>query len=262
MSDVPRRLKGKVALVTGSTHGIGRGIVERFAREGASVVVNDDGEYDGERIARELDGEATYIDADIGNPAELRHLVETAVAEYGRIDVLVNNVGEGGYEYLLEATIEDWDHTFASSLRSAWLATKYAIADMPAGSSIINISSLEGRMTVPRFFPYDVMKAGVDGLTRSMAVDLGGLGIRANAIQPGLILLDDPSEEEQEMEQKWNPIGRHGTPADVAPLAAYLASDESAFMTGSSLTIDGGRSVVLADEQMMNKRRTRADYEF
>lgn len=95
-----------------------------------------------------------------------------------------------------------------------------------------------------------------------MAVNLGGLGIRANAIQPGLILLDNPSAEEREMEHKWDPIGRHGTPEDIAPLAAYLASDESTFMTGSSLTIDGGRSVVLADGQMMNQRRTRDDYEF
>lgn len=262
MSDTPQRLDEKIALVTGSTHGIGLGIAERFVREGASVVLNDNGEHDGEKIERELDGETMFVEADVRNPDELRNLIKTAIDEYSRIDVLVNNVGEGGYEYLLEATIEDWDYTFESSLRSAWLATKYAIADMPEGSSIINISSLEGSVTVPNFFPYDVMKAGMDGLTKSMAVDLGGLGIRVNAIQPGLILLDDPSEEEQEMDNKWDPIGRHGTPEDVAPLAAYLASDESAFMTGSSLTIDGGRSVVLADGQMMNQRRTRDDYDF
>jgi len=130
--------------------------------------------------------------------------------------------------------------------------------------ALINVSSLQADVTVPRFFPYDAMKAGVDGLTRPMAVDLGGLEIRANAIQPGLILLDDPSEEEQEMEQKWDPVGRHGTPEDVAPLVAYLTSDESAFMTGSSITIGGrgGRSTILADGQLMNKRRTRAEYEF
>lgn len=255
-------MEGKIALITGSTHGIGLGIAERFAREGASVVLNDNGEYDGEEIARGLDGEAMYVEADVREPDELRNLVDTTIAEYDQLDVLVNNVGEGGYESLLEATTEDWDYTFESSLRSAWLATKYAIADMSEGSSIINISSLEGSVTVPNFFPYDVMKAGMDGLTKSMAVNLGGLGIRANAIQPGLILLDNPSAEEREMEHKWDPIGRHGTPEDIAPLAAYLASDESTFMTGSSLTIDGGRSVVLADGQMMNQRRTRDDYEF
>lgn len=144
MSDTPQRLEGKIALITGSTHGIGLGIAERFAREGASVVLNDNGEDDGEEIARGLDGEAMYVEADVREPDELRNLVDTTIAEYDQLDVLVNNVGEGGYESLLEATTEDWDYTFESSLRSAWLATKYAIADMSEGSSIINISSLEG----------------------------------------------------------------------------------------------------------------------
>lgn len=262
MSEFPHRLDEKVAIVTGSTHGIGLAIAERFAREGASVVINDGGEYDGSEIAEELDGEATYVEADVRNPSELEALVETAVDKYEKVDILVNNVGEGGYEYITEATIEDWNYTFESSLRSAWLATKYTIPHMPEGGSIINISSLEGTITVPRFFPYNVMKAGMDGLTRAMSVELGGIGIRVNAIQPGLVLLDDPSEEELEMENKWDPIGRHGRPKDIAPLAAYLASDESAFMTGSLITIDGGRSVVLADGQMMNKRRTRGDLDF
>lgn len=247
----PSRLADSVALVTGSTHGIGLGIAKRFAREGATVVVNDHGEHDGERVAEALPGEATYVEADLRDPNDIEHLIETAVAEYGRIDTLVNNVGEGRNGPPDELTIEEWDFTMETTLRSQWLCVKHAMEHMPAGGSIVNVSSTNASAAVPRFFPYNVAKAGVNGLTRALAIELGPLDIRVNGIEPGLILVDEPgaTDEQLEQERTIDPAGRWGRPSDVAGLAAFLASDDAAFVTGTTIPVDGGRHAVLVDDQ-------------
>lgn len=232
-------------------HGIGLGIAERFASEGAAVVVNDHGEHDGERVAEELPGEAVYVEADLREPDEIERLIETAVGEYGRIDTLVNNVGDGRNAPPDELTLEEWEFTFETTLRSQWLCAKYAMKHVPAGGSVINISSTNASGAVPRFFPYNVAKAGVNGLTRALAIELGPLDIRVNGIEPGLILVDDPdaSDEELAQDRKIDPAGRWGRPSDVAGLAAFLASDDAAFVTGTTIPVDGGRHAVLVDDQ-------------
>jgi NAD(P)-dependent dehydrogenase (short-subunit alcohol dehydrogenase family) len=252
-----RRLKGKIAIITGSTHGIGLGIAERFAQEGATVVLNDEGAHDGETIANELPGEAIYVEADVLEPTEIEQLIEAVTAEYGRIDTLVNNVGDGQTDHLENLSLEGWNYTMNVCLRSQWLCAKHAIEYMPPGSSIINISSTEANGTVPGFVPYDAAKAGVNGLTRGMAVDLGELGIRANAIEPGGIEIEHPDASDGDLAQDpaIDPAERWGRPADIAPLAAFLASDGSQFITGANIPVDGGRQAVLIDRQYTGRRR-------
>lgn len=254
------RFEDRVALVTGSTHGIGLGIAKRLSSEGAAVVVNDEGAYDGDRIAEEvLEGEATYLEADVTDREEIERLVDRTVETYGRIDVLVNNVGDHRSGLLTEVTVEDWEFTFDATLKSAWLVTRRAIAEMPEGSSVVNVSSMEAIGTVPQMFPYNVAKTGLNGLTRAMAVELGPVGIRANAVMPGAIYLEDPDDDELEQDQKVDPLGRWGRPADVAPLVAFLASDDARYVTGAAVPVDGGRSAVLSNGQMFSKRTSRAE---
>lgn len=245
------RLNDRVALITGSTHGIGLGIASRFVKEGASVVINDEGGNDGPAVAEQIrdqidDAEVTFVEADVREPEAIQHLISETIDAFGQIDILVNNVGEERPASPGELSIEDWSFTMKSTLRSAWLCTKYALEHMPDGASIINISSVHSDATSPGHFPYNVAKAGVNGLTRALAVELSDLGLRVNAIAPGAIIIDDqdPSSEQLHQPPPADPVGRMGTPDDVAGLAAYLASDDAAYITGSVLRADGGRLAV------------------
>lgn len=260
-----KRLGGKVAVVTGSTQGIGLGIARRFSAEGASVVINDHGANDGDAIASEVasqGGDATYIKANMGEPDDIDRFLDTAEAEYGTIDILVNNVANFRHGPLAETTLQDWEDVIDVALRSHWYTTKQAVPRMSAGSSVINMSSVHAIQTDPLCIPYNVAKSGVNGLTRALAVDLGPKDIRVNAIMPGRILVERLADfdtetatmAEYEQEQVIDPVGRFGTPADVAGLAAYLASDESSFMTGASIPIDGGRTAVLRDHDHVEWR--------
>ncbi|MEZ3117701.1 SDR family NAD(P)-dependent oxidoreductase [Halobaculum sp. MBLA0147] len=250
-----RRFEDAVALVTGSTHGIGLAIARRLDAEGASVVVNDEGAHDGPAVAAEL-ADAIFVEADVSDAAAVERLVEEAVAEYGRVDVLCNVVGDGGHEYLFESDPETWRETFDTSVRSAWLATKHALPAMPGGGSVVNVSSTNAARTVPNFFPYNVAKSAVDGLTRAMAVELGPLGITTNAVQPGAIYLDDPDDEELRQDPPVDPLGRWGRPEDVAGVVAFLASDDAAYVTGVSVPVDAGRSAALSQGQQAGEAPT------
>jgi NAD(P)-dependent dehydrogenase (short-subunit alcohol dehydrogenase family) len=255
----PNRLDDAVAVVTGSTRGIGLGIARRFASEGASVVINDEEATDGEEVARDLaetgGGPVQYVEADCADPAAIDRLVDTVVDEFGRIDVLVNNVADFRHGPLSETTLDDWAAVLDVALRSHWYATRAAVPHMPAGSSVVNVSSVHAVATDPHCVPYNVAKSGVNGLTRALAVDLGPEGVRVNAIMPGKILVERLADFDTEtatiddyaQETVIDPVGRFGAPADVAGLAAYLASDESSFVTGACIPIDGGRTAVLRD---------------
>lgn len=251
------RLDGKVALVTGSTHGIGRGVAERLAREGATIVVNDAGELDGEAVAAELPGDAIYVEADVGDPSAIERLVDRTASTFDQIDVIVNNVGEARLGPPEDVTIEDWAYTFDVCLRSQWLTVKHALEHLSTGASVVNISSANAWGGAPGFFPYNVAKAGVNGLTRSLAVELGPLDVRVNAVEPGMIDVENPDATPAELGQDKtiDPAGRDGTPADVAGLVAYLASDESSFVTGATIPVDGGRHAVLVDDQYADHYR-------
>lgn len=247
-----QRLTGKTAIVTGSTRGIGEGIARRFASEGASVVVSgrtvDDGEAITEDI-RDAGGDAAFVRADMADPDDIKRLIEETTDRYGTIDILVNNAAAWNHGRFTERTMDDWETIIDVSLRGPWLATKYALDDMAAGGSVINVSSIHALATDPGRFPYNVAKAGLNGLTRSLAIDLGPLDITANAIMPGPIQIRGPiPHDDDSREARLLPANRRGKPSDVAGLAAYLASDEAGFVTGTSIPIDGGWSVCLFDD--------------
>lgn len=258
------RLADRTAIVTGSTRGIGAAIARRFADEGANVVVSGRSEAAGEAVAREItnaanDGDARFVRADMREPDSIAGLIEETVEEYGSIDVLVNNAAVQTETGVRDATLEDWSFVVDTDFRGYWLAAKEAIEHMPEGGSIINISSNHAWLTMPEIFPYNAVKAGIDGMTRAMAVELGPLGIRANSLNPGWIEVDRTREElaegRYEEVEELHPIGRIGQPGDVAGAAAFLASDDASFMTGSSILIDGGRSALMEDAPFVSYAR-------
>jgi NAD(P)-dependent dehydrogenase (short-subunit alcohol dehydrogenase family) len=250
----PGRHEDTVAVVTGSTHGIGLGTAKRLAREGASVVVNDEGARDGEAVAaelRDLGGDAVYVEADAGDPDAIERLVDRTVEAFGRIDALVNNVGGWDHATHDETDLETWDYVVNATLRSHWLTTTAAAEHMPPGGSVVNISSVHAVQTYPVAFPYNVAKAGVNGLTRTLAIELGPEGIRVNAIMPGEIdtSVTDVDDEALEREAAREPVGRRGYPQDIAAAVAFLASDEAGFIDGAVIPVDGGRTVVLEEDR-------------
>lgn len=256
------RLANKATIVTGSTRGIGAAVAERFAAEGALVVVSGRSEKEGkrvaERITEETTGSAIFVRADMRNPEAIARLVEETVDEYGRIDTLVNNAGVQTETSALEATMDDWEFVLETNFRAYWLTVKEAIEHVPEGGSIINVSSNHARTTMPAHFPYNAMKAGINGMTRALAVEFGPLGVRANTISPGWIEVERTREELPEDRRKHveaiHPVGRIGNPEDVAGVAAFLASEDAAFMTGSNLFVDGGRGAVMEDEPFLRYR--------
>jgi meso-butanediol dehydrogenase / (S,S)-butanediol dehydrogenase / diacetyl reductase len=245
----------KVALVTGAAKGIGAGIAERFADAGASVVLFD---IDGHG-ARDLAGRlcaksrALAIEGDVSNPEHVRAAVEQTMAEYERLDVLVNNAGIEVAGSIPDYTPEQWDLQLGVNLKGAFLFAKYAIPVMSGrGGAIVNISSVHAFVSYRGDAAYDASKAGLIALTRALALDHGRDGIRVNAICPGYI--DTPMTEEwlrtvpdrAETERQMfavHPLGRIGTPLDIAEAALFLASDAASFITGTCLVVDGGMTI-------------------
>lgn len=249
------RLADKVAIITGSASGMGQLAAKVFASEGASVVVTDIAEREGEVTAhaiRDKGGKAIFVKADVANEAEVKHMVDVAMDAFGRVDVLYNNAGimpgeDGSVTDISEAT---WDRVLDINLKSAFLCSKYAIPHMmqQGKGSIINVASFVAFMgcSVPQD-AYTASKGGMLSLTKSFAVQYGKHGIRCNAICPGPI--ETPllrhlwtSEEARNLRLNRIPLGRFGEAKDIVYMALYLASDESAWTTGAWLVVDGGIS--------------------
>jgi NAD(P)-dependent dehydrogenase (short-subunit alcohol dehydrogenase family) len=256
------RHDGDIAIVTGSTKGIGAGIAKRLAAEGATVVVNGRSEDDGKEVVEAIradGGEATFIKADMRDPAAIAALVEETADRYGRIDVLVNNAGVQTETTATEATIDDWEFVVETDFRSFWLCVKHAVEHMPEGSSILNMSSNHAFLTMPGLFPYNAVKAGINGMTRALALELGPLGIRVNTINPGWIEIERTQEElsddDRQRVEAMHPLGRIGTPEDVAATVSFLTSDEASFITGTSLLVDGGRTAVMQDHSFLEYKQ-------
>lgn len=252
------KLRDKVAVVTGSTAGIGRAIAELYAQEGARVVINGRRRALGEQVAAEIrsrGGEATFFAADITRSAELRALIQHAVDTHGGLHILVSNAWSGELGRVTEVEEDTWDYLFAATLKACYLGAKYALPHMIAGGggAIINISSVHGVLAARAFAPYDAAKAGIIQLTRCLAVDYGPHGVRANAICPGLILteyalqfLEEHPEYLAQTETVY-PLQRAGKPVEVAKAALFLASDDASFITGHALMVDGGLTIQLQD---------------
>ncbi|MEY7848415.1 SDR family NAD(P)-dependent oxidoreductase [Natrarchaeobius sp. A-rgal3] len=254
------RLENRTAIVTGSTRGIGAGIARRFAQEGANVVVSGRSETEGRAVADEITnspspGEATFVPVDVREPDSVDSLVEATADRYGTIEVVVNNAAVQTETGVSDASLEDWAFVVETDFRGYWLTVKSALEHLPEGGSIVNVSSNHAGATMPNTFPYNAVKAGINGMTRAMAVELGPIGIRANTVNPGWIEVErtraELEGERYESLEEIHPLGRIGQPADVAGVAAFLASDDAAFVTGSSLLVDGGRTAVMEDETFL-----------
>jgi NAD(P)-dependent dehydrogenase (short-subunit alcohol dehydrogenase family) len=249
------RLEGKVAVITGSASGQGKSAAELFAREGAKVVVSDVNGQGTEDVAagiRQAGGEAIGVAADVSDPDSVRVLMERAIGHFGRLDVLYNNAGintgtsfaDGRFETM---DLEVWDRIQNVNLRGVFLCCKYAVPQMveQQSGSIINTASIAGLIGIGGRLAYSVSKGGVIALTKATATTYGRYNIRANAICPGSV--ETPmtagyfeKEGVREATARLNCIRRLGTPEDIANLALYLASEESSWMTGAIIPIDGG----------------------
>lgn len=252
------RRTGKVALITGSTSGIGRACAERFAREGAKVVVNGYPAEAGPQVVEQIranGGDAAYCEADIRQADDLKRLIAFASEQYGRLDLLMNNAYCGRSASVLEQEPEDWDEAFSCIVRAAYLGSKYALPGMIAagGGAILNTASVHGLLAANGSAAYDSAKAALINLTRQMAVDYGKHRIRLNALCPGKIITERAAKwynshpEEIRRDQILYPVGRAGKPIEVANAALFLMSDEASFVTGHALVVDGGLTAPLQD---------------
>lgn len=241
--------EGKVALVTASGAGIGAAVAKRLAAEGASVVVSDVNDANGQAVVDEIvaaGGVAVYKRANVADPDEVAALVEFAATTFGGLHLAVNNAGIGAMPKRLDSvTTEEWDRTMNVTLRGTWLSMKFEVEHFLAngGGNIVNIASIAGLNATPNLTPYGASKHGVVSLTRSGAIEYARDGIRINAVAPGAIetaaLASLPAEAKAGYAAEI-PMGRLGQPDEIANAAVWLLSDEAAFVTGVILPVDGG----------------------
>jgi 3-oxoacyl-[acyl-carrier protein] reductase len=248
-----KKLAGKVAVVTGASKGIGAAIAKLLADEGASVVVNYSSSKDGAaRVVAEITGKggkAVAVQANVAKKADIQRLFAETKAAFGRLDVLVNNAGIYEFSPLAEVTAEHFHKLFDLNVLGLILTTQEAAKHFgPDGGSVVNISSVVSTYGVPSGSVYSATKAAVDAVTRSLAKELGARKIRVNSINPGMIETEGTASagitaSDSEFKKQMialTPLGRIGQPQDIAPAAVYLASSDSAWVTGETLFISGG----------------------
>ena len=238
-----KRFEGKVCLVTGGGSGIGRATCLRLAYEGGRVLVvdrQDSGDGTASRIC-DSGGSADFFRADVGKSEQVQAAVQAAVSRWGHIDVLINNAATMSFEPLLELAEEDWDRVMDVNLRSVFLFCKYGVPHMPPGGAIVNLSSVHAHATTKGVVPYAASKGAIESFTRGFSEEMLERRIRINCVAPGAVdtpmLWDNPN-----VKSGVETIdGAVGWPDNIAAAIAFLASDEAAFITGTTLIADGGR---------------------
>lgn len=244
-------LEGRTSIITGGAQGIGFAIAEAFAKEGSNIVLGDLNRSAVEDAALRLGigGKAIGVECNVTDPVGVDGLIRTAVETFGRLDVMVNNAGITRDATMRKMTEDQFDQVINVHLKGTWLGTRAASAVMREnanGGSIINVSSISGKVGMLGQTNYSAAKAGIVGLTKAAAKEVGFVGVRVNAVQPGLIrtpMTDALREDVMAAKLAEIPMGRAGEPSEVAQVALFLASDMSSYMTGTVLEIAGGRHI-------------------
>jgi NAD(P)-dependent dehydrogenase (short-subunit alcohol dehydrogenase family) len=247
------RLAGKAAVITGADSGIGRAVAIAYAREGADVLISYLDEHDDalqtKHWVEEAGRKAVVVPGDVADPAHCRSVIDRAVSEFGRLDILVNNAAmQRTHEKVEDIPDEEWDRTIATNLSAFFYLTKAALPHMKPGASIIGTTSVNSDTPTPTLLPYDVTKAGIANMTAVLAQLLAPRGIRANSVAPGPIWTPlIPSTMPGEHVEKFGgsvPLDRPGQPAEVAPVYVMLASDEASFVSGARIAVTGGKPIL------------------
>lgn len=252
-------LSGHVTIVTGAGSGIGQGIALRFAEAGASVVVADVNQKQGEQTAaacRSLGVAARFVPTDVSQAADCRRLIAAALEEFGQIDSLINNAGVNFVKPTLAMDEADWDRVLDVDLKGTFLCSRYALAHMAERhqGNIVNIASVHTLATLPEAAPYAAAKGGVEMMTKALAIEFAPYGIRVNAVSPGLTDtqiwadIQAAAEDPEAARQHWFdniPLGRVQSPREVANVVLFLVSDEASYVTGANLFSDGGMTALL-----------------
>lgn len=248
-SDSSQPLDGEVVVVTGGAQGIGAAVVAEALAQGGRVASLD-------LVKSDATGDAMELCVDVTDATAVSDAVESVSAELGTVSILVNNAGRNAYHDPVEMTEEEWDEVFGVDLKSVWLCSQAVLPGMRGArrGSIVNLASLHAKLTTTGMFPYAAAKAGVVGLTRSLALDVAPRGIRVNAVSPGwtrtrlvdeyFATTDDPSGESAILDV--HPLGRIGEPSEIATVVCFLASGAASFVTGAEWAVDGGYGVRFA----------------
>lgn len=251
------RIENKVAVITGAGTGIGEAIALAMVNEGAKVVIGDINDNNGQAVVQkvaDISGQAVYQHADVGNTDDVAGLIQRAIDEFGALNILVNNAAVAIPGTVVDISEDDWAKVLNINLTSVWRGMKYAIPHMlnAGGGSIVNISSMQSLKGFKGWSAYATAKGGINALTQQSAHEYAPQNIRVNAIAPGTIMTPmnekvfEETEDAQALMDNWNSIhalGRFGQPDEVAQVALFLASDESSFITGEIIRVDGGMMI-------------------
>jgi NAD(P)-dependent dehydrogenase (short-subunit alcohol dehydrogenase family) len=247
------KLTGKAAVITGGDSGIGRAVAIAYAREGADVLISylseDSDAKETAQYVEEAGRKAVLVRGDVSEPQHCRDIIDTAVKEFGKVDVLVSNAAyQMTHESLDEISDDEWDYTFRTNIGAMFYLTKAALPHMSAGSSIIGSSSVNSDSPSPNLAPYAATKAAIANFSASLAQMLGEKGIRVNSVAPGpiwtpLIPATMPEEKVKSFGSD-TPLGRAGQPAELAPVYVLLASDDGSYVSGARIAVTGGRPIL------------------